>query len=140
MSGARAKAGEIQEKLLIEISGKMTMLISKLDAMTCGIRDLLNTVKLKTYLIKTLAERRTETIPLSVDHSGQEDTFRLLREMNDIQASMLAQKQKDVMAKMWKRQLNERKQAFWNMTRCKILQISTRNGEIKKNLFSRKNF
>ena len=118
MSGARAKAGEVQEKLLTEISGKMTMLLTKFDTMTCGIHEFLNTVKNQTELIKTLAEKRTENIPITAERSQGEDTFPLLREMNDIQASMQAQKQKAGMSKMWKRLLNERKQAFWNMYRC----------------------
>ena len=58
MSGARAKAGEVQEKLLTEISGKMTMLLTKFDTMTCGIHEFLNTVKNQTELIKTLAEKK----------------------------------------------------------------------------------
>lgn len=93
MSGSRAKSGET-ERILTEISGKMTMFITKFDSMNDNFHELANTMKLQGELLKTIVEKGT-IIPSNDVATQRVDTFPFLKEMNDTQTMMQADKQKE---------------------------------------------
>ena len=111
------KKGEEQEKLLTDISGKMTMFLTKTDELSTTMKDIVKAIEAQTTILQDIAQHMKNNTAKGT--TNNEDTLPILREMNDIQILVQAQKQKDQMSEMWKRQLNERKKAFWRMYRNK---------------------
>lgn len=123
MSGTRAKSGENSEKILTELSGKMTILINKVDGLIGSFHEVESFLRTQGRNFQEIFDLNTK------DDSaiGTQNTLPILKEMNDLQAEIEANRFIEKMNDIWKRSLNERKQSFANMIRCKNIAMIYQN-------------
>lgn len=105
-----------------EISGKMTILISKIETMNGLLNDIHHKSKDLTGFDKEMKDGfknvciELETIRNS--SKSNESTPPMWLELNEVSIEKEAYRKKKQISKIWKHLLNARKQNFWNSLNC----------------------
>ena len=120
----KLKDNTLTDTLLGEISGKLTMLLSKMDSITGLLVDIKHKSSVSEDVSRQITEgihhvnKGLETLLETSKSSSTDSQPSMWMELNEVSIEKEAYRKRKQILSIWKKLLNSRKQNYWNALNC----------------------